>query len=126
MHSPRRSSASTVLSPPHNSDIRYHFLLQSEPDVLSLDDYVLNTEAHPLIANPDFKSGHGRFWHPPADPSAGLGVRGQGTDVQKWKRLEVIQRSRGSGPVAGGGGGRGMGGGGGGDPNHRPQPPGFA
>ena len=87
---------------------------------------MLNTEAHPLIANPDFKSGHGRFWHPPADPSAGLGVRGQGTDVQKWKRLEVIQRSRGSGPVAGGGGGRGMGGGGGGDPNHRPQPPGFA
>lgn len=25
------------------SDIRYHYLLQSEPDLLSLDDYVLNT-----------------------------------------------------------------------------------
>lgn len=27
---------------------RYYYLLFSEPDVISLDDYVLNTEAHPL------------------------------------------------------------------------------
>jgi hypothetical protein len=27
---------------------RYHFLLQSDPDVLSLDDYVLNTGTSPI------------------------------------------------------------------------------
>lgn len=29
---------------------RYHFLLQSDPDLLSLDDYVLNTGTSPLVA----------------------------------------------------------------------------
>jgi len=28
--------------------LKYFYLLFSEPDVVSLDDYVLNTEAHPL------------------------------------------------------------------------------
>ncbi|KAK6537971.1 hypothetical protein TWF694_010864 [Orbilia ellipsospora] len=29
--------------------LKYFYLLFSEPDVISLDDYVLNTEAHPLL-----------------------------------------------------------------------------
>ena len=28
--------------------LKYFYLIFSEPDVVSLDDYVLNTEAHPL------------------------------------------------------------------------------
>jgi mannosyl-oligosaccharide alpha-1,2-mannosidase len=28
--------------------LKYFYLLYSEPDLISLDDYVLNTEAHPL------------------------------------------------------------------------------
>jgi mannosyl-oligosaccharide alpha-1,2-mannosidase len=29
--------------------LKYFYLLYSKPDVLSLDDYVLNTEAHPFL-----------------------------------------------------------------------------
>ncbi|WRT67490.1 uncharacterized protein IL334_004462 [Kwoniella shivajii] len=105
---------------------KYHFLLQSEPDVLSLDDYVLNTEAHPFLVNPKLDptspTSHVRFWTPSSDND--LGVRGQGTNVQKYARLTIIDRARGipSSPPPHAGGGKGMGGGGG-DPNIRPQPP---
>ncbi|WWC60743.1 uncharacterized protein I303_103319 [Kwoniella dejecticola CBS 10117] len=122
---------------------KYHFLLQSEPDVMSLDDYVLNTEAHPLLVNPKLDptspTSHVRHWTPISNQH--LGVRAQGTNVQKYKRLEVLERLTGSrkhgqpviqhfgqgGPGSGsggdaGGGGRGMGGGGG-RPGDRPKPP---
>ncbi|TXT13600.1 hypothetical protein VHUM_00967 [Vanrija humicola] len=116
---------------------KYHYLLQSEPDFMSLDDYVLNTEAHPLLATDDIKPGSQGFWTPPAtEPD--LGVRGAGTDAQKWLRLEVLDRHRNIYKNAGnyvppapmrpprpqGGRVAGMGmGGGGGDPNNRPLPP---
>ncbi|KAH9826936.1 class I alpha-mannosidase [Teratosphaeria destructans] len=29
--------------------LKYFYLIFSEPDVVSLDEYVLNTEAHPLL-----------------------------------------------------------------------------
>jgi len=29
--------------------LKYFYLIFAEPDVVSLDDYVLNTEAHPLL-----------------------------------------------------------------------------
>lgn len=29
--------------------LKYFYLLYSEPDVVSLDDYVFNTEAHPFL-----------------------------------------------------------------------------
>ena len=29
--------------------LKYFYLIFSEPDVISLDDYVFNTEAHPLL-----------------------------------------------------------------------------
>ncbi|WWC89685.1 uncharacterized protein L201_004610 [Kwoniella dendrophila CBS 6074] len=122
---------------------KYHFLLQSEPDVLSLDDYVLNTEAHPLLVNPKLdptsSTSHVRYWTPKSNQD--LGIKSQGTNVQKFKRLEVIDRVRGptrgppviphygnGGPGSGsgsGGGGRGMGGGPG-KPGEKPKlPPGF-
>ncbi len=129
-------------------DGRYHFLLQSEPDVMSLDDYVLNTglsppftcwkrkdhtdkpvEAHPLMTNPNLRPGYSNLWDPPAS-NQHIGVRGQGTDAQKWARLEVLRTARGgarlpgSEQIGGAGGGQGMGGGGG-DPGFRPKPPGF-
>ncbi|WVQ79805.1 hypothetical protein IAT38_001905 [Cryptococcus sp. DSM 104549] len=108
---------------------KYHFLLQSEPDVLSLDDYVLNTEAHPFLVNPKLDptsdTSHTRMWTPPASGQE-LGIRGQGTHVQKYARREVIDRLQApfkppppQGPLHGGG--RGMGGGGG-RPGDRPQP----
>lgn len=28
--------------------LKYFYLIFSDPDLISLDDYVLNTEAHPL------------------------------------------------------------------------------
>ncbi|KAL1410960.1 hypothetical protein Q8F55_001903 [Vanrija albida] len=117
---------------------KYHYLLQSEPDFMSLDDYVLNTEAHPFIATDDIKPGSQGFWTPP-ESEPDLGERGEGTDTQKWMRLTELDRYRtrykhagvggvpppiGRPPRPGGGRqpGGGMGGGGG-DPNHRPQPP---
>lgn len=36
--------------------LKYLYLLFGPEDVLSLDEYVLNTEAHPLRKVPDFKS----------------------------------------------------------------------
>lgn len=110
---------------------KYHYLLQSEPDLISLDDYVLNTEAHTLIANQAKKPGFSGLWTPAIQD---LGKRGEGTDVQKWMRLKVLEPHRrmaaGQAPMPGRGGGAvrrpGMGmGGGGGDPNHKPQPGGV-
>lgn len=78
-------------------------------------------EAHPFLTDPKLDpkahTSHIRFWSPPS--SQDLGVRAQGTNVQKYARLEVIERA--SSPfrppppqnAPGGGGGRGMGGGGG-------------
>ncbi|KAL7424310.1 hypothetical protein Q5752_001900 [Cryptotrichosporon argae] len=92
--------------------LKYHFLLQSDPSVLSLDDYVLNTEAHPLLATDAIAPGSQGLWTAPA--AQDLGARAQGTDVQKWMRLEVLDdlrarkgKKKSSGPA--GGGGRGMG-----------------
>ncbi|WVW82696.1 hypothetical protein I302_104707 [Kwoniella bestiolae CBS 10118] len=120
---------------------KYHFLLQSEPDILSLDDYVLNTEAHPFLVNPKLdptsSTSHVRYWTPSSDQN--LGVRSQGTNTQKFARLNVIDRIRGpargppviqhfgqggpgQGPPPPPGGGKGMGGGGG-RPGDRPKPP---
>ncbi|ORX33405.1 glycosyl hydrolase family 47-domain-containing protein [Kockovaella imperatae] len=111
---------------------KYHYLLQSEPDFISLDDYVFNTEAHPLIANRDILPGSQRLWRPPTDPDADLGVRGQGTDVQKWKRQSVLWKGRethkqvkAEKPEQHQGGGKGMGGGGGRPGYIPPLPPGF-
>lgn len=111
---------------------KYHYLLQSEPDLISLDDYVLNTEAHTLIANQAMKPGDSGLWTPAIQE---LGTRGEGTDAQKWMRLKALEHHRRMaaglpppGMGRGGGGPRrpGMGmGGGGGNPNFKPKPPGV-
>ncbi|WVR05504.1 hypothetical protein IAU60_002522 [Kwoniella sp. DSM 27419] len=132
---------------------KYHYLLQSEPDVLSLDDYVLNTEAHPLLVNPKLdptsSASHVRFWTPSSAYDDQMGVTGQGTHVQKHMRDQILNRIRGpqrhdpTRPQDGHGSGSGSGqqqeqqdgpprevahggggmGGGGGRPGDRPQPP---
>lgn len=69
---------------------KYHFLLQSEPDYMSLDSYVANTEAHWLIADQSIKPGSQGLWTPP-DHDQDLGTRGEGTDAQKWVRFEWLE-----------------------------------
>lgn len=116
-------------------------MLHADTDLLSLDDYVLNTgkldrtlyfsaelmsaEAHPLISNPNHQPGNSALWTPPSStsPDIDLGVRAQGTPAQKWARFEFLKplkaglRGNGESDQAGNGehrgGGKGMGGGGG-------------
>lgn len=71
---------------------KYHYLLQSDPELLSLDNYVLNTEAHPVVAT-DKEPGFEGLWTPPAHEED-LGVRGEGTHVQKYLRLDNLARHR--------------------------------
>jgi mannosyl-oligosaccharide alpha-1,2-mannosidase len=85
------------------------------------------TEAHPFLTAPNLKPGSQKLWTPPSpdSPELDLGVRAQGTDAQKWSRLDVLYKVQGRHPPpVQDGGGKGMGGGGG-DPNHRPKAPGF-
>ena len=85
------------------------------------------TEAHPFIANADLKPGSQRLYTPSEQD---LGVRGQGTDAQKWARLDHLTKSQrpmnknAVGSRGGMGAGRGFGGGfGGGRPDFKPQIP---
>lgn len=71
---------------------KYHYLLQSDPELLSLDNYVLNTEAHPMIAT-NKEPGFEGLWSPP-EHEEDLGVRGEGTHVQKYMRLDNLDRYR--------------------------------
>jgi len=63
-----------------------------------------------MIANPSLVPGSQRMWTPQS--SQDLGVRAQGTDAQKWMRLEVLRKARHPQKVVQGGG-KGLGGGGG-------------
>ncbi|KAI5475259.1 class I alpha-mannosidase, glycoside hydrolase family 47 protein, partial [Pseudohyphozyma bogoriensis] len=64
----------------------------SPPDLISLDDYVFNTEAHPLrIVKPggrgDQEGSGMRFWDPNGvNEEEGKEV-GRGTELQKWMRM---------------------------------------
>lgn len=51
--------------------LKYLFLLFSSDDVLPLEDWVLNTEAHPLRKVPDFKSTYRQPGKPPPATRAG-------------------------------------------------------
>lgn len=76
---------------------KYYYLLFSPPEVISLDDYVFTTEAHPLLAPQNgtwARAGQGprKMWdekasHVPKDPSAysggEMGKVGSLTSVQK-------------------------------------------
>lgn len=73
---------------------KYYYLLFSPPSHLSLDDYVLSTEAHPFIYNPSINSGSQGMWDSAAYPdeeevdemAGGMGERKrpEGTATQKW------------------------------------------
>lgn len=94
---------------------KYFYLLQSEPDLISLDDYVFTTEAHPLLLR-NRRPGADEFWDKPEDLNADLGERAFGTEAQLWERHDVkakeaVRLAKLRQPPPGNGGGRGMGGG---------------
>lgn len=87
--------------------LKYYYLLSSEPELLSLDNYVFNTgkyltsrltpfecpeltissiEAHPFLLH-NLKPGSDKFWTDKGDQD--LGVRAGGTDAQLWLRYDL-------------------------------------
>jgi len=84
--------------------LKYYGLLFSAPDHISLDDFVFNTEAHPLRVNRPGVKASPYLWSPPKKPlEKDYGSpyfpelaaskkedihRGQGTALQQWYRLK--------------------------------------
>ncbi|KAI7957048.1 hypothetical protein MJO28_004143 [Puccinia striiformis f. sp. tritici] len=97
--------------PPQHSDsqqsfvlaetFKYYYLLFSEPDLISLDDYVLNTEAHPFRIDSPGKSIK-RYWTKSDEsidkiydpPGVGEKEHGYGTLLQQWDRVNVHEISQ--------------------------------
>ena len=85
---------------------KYYYLLFSPPDLLSFDDYVYTTEAHPLLVprNGSWgRAGHAPGmprWKPPPPPPPGeyMGGEQQGrgsmTNVQKHQLAQLIKKQR--------------------------------
>ncbi|KAI5453762.1 hypothetical protein NCC49_005575 [Naganishia albida] len=72
---------------------KYYYLLHAPPDLISLDDYVFTTEAHPILLR-NRKPGADKFWTPSAQArTADLGVRGSGTDAQLFMRRQRIDEA---------------------------------
>ncbi|KAA1128600.1 hypothetical protein PGTUg99_010837 [Puccinia graminis f. sp. tritici] len=75
---------------------KYYYLLFSEPDLISLDEYVLNTEAHPFRLESPGKPAK-RYWSKPDEsvnkayepPGINEGERGYGTFIQQWDRVDL-------------------------------------
>ena len=65
--------------------LKYYYLIFSDQDVISLDDYVLSTEAHPFRLS---KSMPEKTFDFPELTS----IRGEGTDVQKY--LKYLDQTR--------------------------------
>lgn len=85
---------------------KYYYLLFAPPDLLSFDDYVYTTEAHPLLVprNGSWgRAGHASGmprWRPPPPPPPGeyMGGEQQGrgsmTNVQKHQLAQLIKKQR--------------------------------
>lgn len=91
--SPRRSSTTSSSCVPSRSSpaLQLNLLAQFSPtDLISLDDWVFNTEAHPFRI-PKSHSSPARFWTGPdedaAPTSSFASTMGEGTIVQKWARV---------------------------------------
>ncbi|KAH8917332.1 glycoside hydrolase family 47 protein [Atractiella rhizophila] len=93
--------------------LKYYFLLFDDPSHISLDDYVLNTEAHPLrILKPETENQPPYLWTGPKpqlesryappyfkdvlkhldDPTAAKVHRGQGTALQQSYRVKNLKK----------------------------------
>ncbi|PLW16691.1 hypothetical protein PCANC_13351 [Puccinia coronata f. sp. avenae] len=80
---------------------KYYYLLFSDPDLISLDDYVLNTEAHPFRLDDDAHTTHNKWWKGPEaeidalydPPGTEDNQRGFGTLVQQWSRVDLDKLS---------------------------------
>ncbi|GAA5969210.1 hypothetical protein JCM11641_007510 [Rhodosporidiobolus odoratus] len=94
--------------------LKYYYLLFSPLDFFSLDDFVFNTEAHPLwIPKPSALRQPTSYWTGPDEnsPPSFASQIGEGTWVQKWARVQQAAAlagasTRGSFAGAGAGGGR--------------------
>ncbi|OAV93851.1 hypothetical protein PTTG_01658 [Puccinia triticina 1-1 BBBD Race 1] len=80
---------------------KYYYLLFSDPDLISLDDYVFNTEAHPLRIDIPEKPVK-RYWNQPDEsldkifdpPGLKNGEHGYGTFLQQWARVDLDKLSQ--------------------------------
>ncbi|KAA1129581.1 hypothetical protein PGTUg99_030524 [Puccinia graminis f. sp. tritici] len=80
---------------------KYYYLLFSEPDLISLDDYVFNTEAHPFRIEIPGKPAK-RYWTKPDEslhkmydpPELKDDERGYGTFLQQWARVDLDKLSQ--------------------------------
>lgn len=64
---------------------KYYYLLQSDTSDISLDTYVLNTEAHPFIHSPRHTPGDSGLFDLSLIPEGDEDLEvGQGTHAQKW------------------------------------------
>ncbi|GAA6046607.1 hypothetical protein JCM3770_006236 [Rhodotorula araucariae] len=71
--------------------LKYYYLLFSPRDLISLDDYVFSTEAHPFyIPKPSSPASSRPLWSgpDPASPPLFVAQIGEGTWVQKWARVQ--------------------------------------
>jgi len=79
---------------------KYYFLLFSDPKLISLDDYVFNTEAHPFRIDTPGKASQ-RYWAMPEKdigkiydpPGVNKSERGYGTFLQQWERVDLNKLS---------------------------------
>lgn len=78
--------------------LKYYYLLFSEPDLISLDEFVLNTEAHPFrIDDGASPRGAHKYWMGPDPeiekkydpPGVMAGQAGFGTFLQQWSRVDL-------------------------------------
>ncbi|OAV87248.1 hypothetical protein PTTG_29514 [Puccinia triticina 1-1 BBBD Race 1] len=80
---------------------KYYYLLFSDPDLVSLDDYVFNTEAHPLridIPEKPLKT----YWNKSDEsldnifdpPGLEKGKHGYGTFLQQWAQVDLAKLSQ--------------------------------
>lgn len=68
--------------------LKYYYLLFSDPDVVSLDEYVLNTEAHPFRI-PTNREPAPLWTGPEPDSLDDIPINpGEGTPVQQWFRVQ--------------------------------------
>ncbi|KNZ56138.1 hypothetical protein VP01_2489g1 [Puccinia sorghi] len=79
---------------------KYYFLLFSDPELISLDDYVFNTEAHPFRIDTPGKPIQ-RYWEKSEKdigeiydpPGVNKSERGYGTFLQQWARVDLDKLS---------------------------------
>ncbi|GAA5977117.1 hypothetical protein JCM11641_001306 [Rhodosporidiobolus odoratus] len=80
----------------YGETLKYYYLIFSAPDVLSLDDYVFSTEAHPFRIPSSSSQTTPPFWtNAPSLEMPDPETIGKGTANQKWARFVQAAAMRG-------------------------------